>query len=126
MVRRTPVPACSEAVTESNAVAERSAEALAYNNGRRMLGSHIGSQSGARGQPDSLALRASCGAERTRLLRHWPADALPVYLARAIQFREVVDARALVGHLRTRSSEQSSDRDGRGGEGSTATAPTAS
>ena len=30
MVRRTPVPACSEAVTESNAVSERSAEALAY------------------------------------------------------------------------------------------------
>ena len=106
MVRRTPVPACSEAVTESNAVAERSAEALAYSNGRRMLGSHIGSQSGARGQPDSLALRANCGAERTRLLRHWPADALAAHLARALQCRE---ERALVVHLRTRSSEQSSD-----------------
>ena len=94
MVRRTPVPACSEAVTESNAVAERSAEALAYSNGRRMLGSHIGSQSGTRGQPDSLALRANCGAERTRLLRHWPADALPAHLARSLRCsKEVVDAR---------------------------------
>lgn len=73
-----------------------------------MLRSHTGSQSGAHGHPDSLALRVNRGAERTRLLRHWPADALAARLARALQCREVVDARVVV-HLRMRSSEQSSD-----------------
>jgi hypothetical protein len=91
-MRRTSLASVQRAVTQSTAVAERSAEALAYN-GRHMLRSHTGSQSGAHGHPDSLALRVNRGAERTRLLRHWPADALAAHLARALQCREVVDAR---------------------------------